>query len=122
MSSLFTAVARCRTAFRQVEAGLCEAEFVFPSDFPGFDGHFPGNPLLPGIVQIMAGMLTAFPAGQARLAAVRRAKFMRMVAPGQMMRVSARIRATEQGMLVDADCATEHGPCAQLKLLVDVQQ
>lgn len=30
------------------------AEFCFPSDFVGFQGHFPGNPILPAIVQTAA--------------------------------------------------------------------
>ncbi len=28
------------------------AECRFPADFPGFQGHFPGNPILPAIVQL----------------------------------------------------------------------
>ncbi|MBU1566927.1 MAG: hypothetical protein KJ630_15045 [Proteobacteria bacterium] len=29
------------------------ADFRFPADFAGFQGHFPGNPILPAIVQLM---------------------------------------------------------------------
>jgi 3-hydroxyacyl-[acyl-carrier-protein] dehydratase len=28
--------------------------FVFPDSFPGFDGHFPGQPVLPAIIQLAA--------------------------------------------------------------------
>lgn len=30
------------------------AECVFPATFPGFQGHFPKRPILPGIVQLAA--------------------------------------------------------------------
>lgn len=29
-------------------------EYCFPADFPGFAGHFPGSPLLPGVLQLAA--------------------------------------------------------------------
>jgi 3-hydroxyacyl-[acyl-carrier-protein] dehydratase len=31
-----------------------KARFIFPSDFTGFDGHFPGRPVLPGVCKIQA--------------------------------------------------------------------
>jgi 3-hydroxymyristoyl/3-hydroxydecanoyl-(acyl carrier protein) dehydratase len=31
---------------------ILRAATRFPSDFPGFDGHFPNNPLLPGFMHI----------------------------------------------------------------------
>jgi 3-hydroxymyristoyl/3-hydroxydecanoyl-(acyl carrier protein) dehydratase len=30
------------------------ARFLFPSDFTGFKGHFPGRPVLPGVCKIQA--------------------------------------------------------------------
>ncbi|MCJ7600554.1 MAG: hypothetical protein MUO63_03520, partial [Desulfobulbaceae bacterium] len=30
------------------------AVFVFSDSFPGFDGHFPGQPVLPAIIQLAA--------------------------------------------------------------------
>ena len=30
-------------------------EVTFPEDFPAFQGHFPGHPILPGVVQILVG-------------------------------------------------------------------
>ena len=31
-----------------------KAGFLFPSDFTGFKGHFPGRPVLPGVCKIQA--------------------------------------------------------------------
>lgn len=34
------------------ESNMLHAELCIPSDLLAFDGHFPGRPILPGIVQI----------------------------------------------------------------------
>lgn len=99
--------------------GALEADFHFGPDFAGFDGHFPGNPILPGIAQIMAVALTARPDGRAKLLQVGRTKFSSMVRPGMTMRVRATVRETETGLRVAGDCSTPDGPCAQVKLLLD---
>ena len=102
-----------------------EAEFVFTEDFAGFDGHFPGDPMLPGIAQIMAVALTVQPGGTAhtggtaRLRQIRRTKFVSMVRPGDAMRVRAQYRAIDEGLLVTAECATENGVCAQIKVVLE---
>lgn len=59
--------------------------YCFAPDFSGFQGHFPGYPVLPAFVQILAAQ-TALEerAGQAlRLEQLKRAKFMRTIAPGE---------------------------------------
>ena len=33
---------------------IISSVFVFPDSFPGFDGHFPGQPVLPAIIQLAA--------------------------------------------------------------------
>ncbi len=33
---------------------LSIATFMFPRDFLGFQGHFPGNPILPGVCKVQA--------------------------------------------------------------------
>ena len=37
--------------------GSIRQRYVFNADFPGFSGHFPGRPILPAVVQIMATTL-----------------------------------------------------------------
>ena len=97
-----------------------EAFFTFGDDFAGFDGHFPGNPLLPGIAQIMAAVLTAAPGRDARLREIGRSKFLNMVRPGETMRVRVTTSAAGNAMKVSAECSTPNGPCAQLKLVLDI--
>jgi hypothetical protein len=96
-----------------------EADFFFDQDFVGFDGHFPGNPMLPGVVQIMAAALTAATDGPKRLIQLRRTKFVSMVRPGDAMSVRARCRDLPEGILVDAECSTKDGLCAHIKLLLE---
>lgn len=62
--------------------------FTFPSSFSGFDGHFPGNPLLPGVIQNLMGesacaeaLKKEFPREHLRLESITRCKFLRPVRP-----------------------------------------
>jgi 3-hydroxymyristoyl/3-hydroxydecanoyl-(acyl carrier protein) dehydratase len=57
--------------------------YVFPASFPGFQGHFPGNPILPAILQIMiARESIAEQTGRnMQLTSVTRAKFRKIVMP-----------------------------------------
>ncbi|MDR1947278.1 MAG: hypothetical protein LBQ51_08970 [Desulfovibrio sp.] len=96
-----------------------EADFFFGRDFAGFDGHFPGNPILPGVVQILAAAFAVAPDGPERILQLRRTKFLSMVRPGDAMSVCARCRELPEGLLVDARCATRNGLCAQIKLLLE---
>jgi 3-hydroxyacyl-[acyl-carrier-protein] dehydratase len=80
-------------------------KFVDPAN-PIFAGHFPANPILPGVLLIEAVAQTAGvmlgsatplgPGGQALLAAVTRFKFFKPVIPGQELRIETRT-LTEAG-------------------------
>ena len=70
-------------------AGEVTASFCFPPDFTGFQGHFPGNPVLPGIVQILMAEVTAGRGNDRLLAEVVRCKFLRPVSPGERVNVTA---------------------------------
>ena len=41
-----------------VQSGLPWACYEFPAAFPGFAGHFPGQPLLPGVCMLKAAAVT----------------------------------------------------------------
>lgn len=61
--------------------------FIFTPEFSGFEGHFPDNPLLPGIVQIMLARYTAAAGKNSRLAGVKRCKFLHPIKPGETVTV-----------------------------------
>lgn len=120
MSSLYHAVKGSMQGVpREVSQGVWEASFFFDPAFAGFDGHFPGNPMVPGVAQIMAAVLTAAPGRDARLRQLGRSKFLGMVRPGDTMRVRAVTSPAGDGLRVTAECAIQNGPCAQLKLVLE---
>lgn len=120
MNALFDALRYCMQGLpEEVAPGVLEAAFQFGEDFAGFDGHFPGNPLVPGVAQIMAVALTVSPGGDHGVREIRRAKFTGMVRPGDTMLVRAVVRAAGNALHVSADCVTASGPCARLKLVLD---
>ncbi|SFJ98262.1 3-hydroxyacyl-[acyl-carrier-protein] dehydratase [Desulfomicrobium apsheronum] len=79
------------------EHGFRTMEFIFPPTFVGFDGHFPDRPILPGIVQILAGMLTA--GDSMKLQKVAKAKFSRVINPGELMLVRAETQKKDGNIL-----------------------
>ena len=87
--------------------GTAECEVVFPAEHPMFAGHFPGNPLVPGVILTEALAQTAGIAAASEqpqgakplflLSAIRAMKFLRPVRPGE--RVS--LRAEKVGEMQD---------------------
>jgi 3-hydroxyacyl-[acyl-carrier-protein] dehydratase len=77
---------------------------TFGPDEPFFRGHFPGNPIVPGVLLIealaqIAGIAASRPGSALRLAAVKTMKFPRPVRPAQQVEVAAR-KLGEAGDLV----------------------
>ena len=78
------------------EEGTWSADLVFDADAPYFGGHFPGFPVLPGVVQL--GMASHFAElmlrREVRLTAVKKMKFTGVVVPGMRVRLTL-IRKSE---------------------------
>lgn len=58
--------------------------FVVPPDHPAFAGHFPGAPILPGVVLLDAVVRLA-PGAAAGVAEIAVAKFLSPVTPGESL-------------------------------------
>lgn len=98
MKSLFSAVAACCVAEPLVAgSGECEAAFLFPPSFPGFAGHFPGKPVLPGIAQIMAVVHVCGLSAPAAMRFIKTCKFLRPVFPGERIDMTVSRSGTEDG-------------------------
>jgi len=65
------------------EEGEVACSFFFNPDFLGFSGHFPGNPILPAVIQIAIAqwMVEALPGKTCRVIRVDHAKFFEPVRP-----------------------------------------
>ena len=72
--------------------GSVRQRYVFSPDFPGFSGHFPGRPILPAVLQIMAANQLVEAATEQRLlsAAIERAKFLQPIVPGAVVEITCR--------------------------------
>ena len=118
MNSLSAAIPGClATPVREIEPGLLEASFLFPSDFMGFSGHFPGNPVLPGIVQIMAAACTAGSGIPLSLRQVKRCKFQRPVRPEELLQVRVRLEKQSDATRAQAELRAAGEPCAVMTLI-----
>jgi 3-hydroxyacyl-[acyl-carrier-protein] dehydratase len=95
---------------RVVELGpeTIRAESTIPDASPVFEGHFPGHPLMPGVLLVetmaqVSGWLLIHRSGFTRmpfLAAVKEAKFRTFVGPGAALEVSARLAHDGSGYAV----------------------
>jgi 3-hydroxyacyl-[acyl-carrier-protein] dehydratase len=92
---------------REGESAECETSFE-PND-PMFAGHFPGNPLVPGVILTEALAQTAGIAAASGypensrplflLSAIRAMKFLRAVRPGELIRLRAKKLAEVSDLL-----------------------
>ncbi|GAC1336759.1 MAG: hypothetical protein NVSMB18_00530 [Acetobacteraceae bacterium] len=79
--------------------------FLVPPEHPSLEGHFPGNPIVPGVVLLdsaLAAILGAYPGRRA--AGLPSVKFLRPVRPGQEVGVAC---ALPQGGRVAFACTVD---------------
>ncbi len=90
-----------------------ESTLVFSADHPAFAGHFPGAPIVPGVLLLDAALHACEAAGVA-VTGIAAAKFLQPVTPGQTLLLSCRSGA---GGRVSADIAREGVAIATAQLL-----
>lgn len=77
------------TAPNRPEAGGLVAEAAAAPDSPWFSGHFPGEPILPGIAQLSMVLetLRAAAGRKMRITGLRRVRFKQAVRPGERLNI-----------------------------------
>jgi 3-hydroxymyristoyl/3-hydroxydecanoyl-(acyl carrier protein) dehydratase len=100
-TSLYPSLAtHCLQKIVQTQSGDAieiQADFIFDDTFSGFNGHFPGKPVLPGIIQLAAVRFLAEHALEQQLQPVsyNHTKFSGIILPND--RVQVRITLKENG-------------------------
>ena len=85
------------------------AELSFPADFPAFAGHFPGQPVLPAVIQLavvrsLTADLLERPLEPIR---TRRLKFKGMVGPDDLVQVRVEVKKEEDNWLASFKLARD---------------
>jgi 3-hydroxyacyl-[acyl-carrier-protein] dehydratase len=121
-------MSRLREAIRLAATGpargafpeAVERPYRFGPEFPGFDGHFPGYPVLPAVVQIQTALLLAEEQGgqELELLSVESAKFLQQLRPDEDIVVSCRPRMKGEKQAIDARLSRDGQPAASFLLLV----
>ena len=77
--------------------GAARRHFRFPLEFKGFSGHFPGDPVLPALIQIMAAKTVAedWKGRPLSVVSVERAKFHMRLRPNQEILIQCRDRTAD---------------------------
>lgn len=86
-----------------------EFTISFPSSFPAFQGHFPGNSILPGIVQIMAVQAALEKKSGLRMVLheIINAKYKAPVLPGEQ--INGSLHFSLQKSSCEVSCSLLHG-------------
>ena len=121
MNKLMQEIKQCMAGLAETKKGEVTARFLFPAEFIGFQGHFPGKPVLPGVCNIQAVivMLQALEKKDIRLKEVVSAKFLSPVSHGEELVFNYR-KQTESNneALVKASVISKDKKVAELQLRV----
>ena len=102
------------------EPGTAERRYRFADSFVGFDGHFPGFPVLPALVQVLTAVTVA-EALQGRpleVSSMENAKFLLQIQPDTEVSVRCRAHPTPESCSVDVKVCVPKGVAASFRLNV----
>ena len=111
-------------AWSRVDANSATGEACWPAHLPVFIGHFPGQPLVPGVHQIaVLGLLVRRALGRDDLVLVGmlRSKWLAPVRPGDVLALAARWQERPGEVLVETTSAMGGTPVATSRLRLAVK-
>ncbi|MEI6425111.1 MAG: hypothetical protein WCP55_23075 [Lentisphaerota bacterium] len=100
MSNVLRALKQRLRIHEPSKADVFSGSLVFDSDFPGFKGHFPGNPILPGACLIEAAiqLISLGTRKNLILADLEHVKFFSPVNPGDEVKLDFNIEYLAEGI------------------------
>ncbi|RJR16571.1 MAG: hypothetical protein C4581_09655 [Nitrospiraceae bacterium] len=125
MINIKKAVEQCMSGFEAKESGELTAGFMFPDDFIGFQGHFPGSKILPGICQIQCAlcMLEKLHGKKVVLREIISAKYFQPVLPSEELICRAgSTREASGDVVLKASFSMDNKKVSEMKLRVCVMQ
>lgn len=77
---------------------MAVAEFSIPPNHPALEGHFPGNPIVPGVVLLeeVIHTIESTNDGSWWIADILAVKFLRLLRPGQPCRVDFSLKGEDR--------------------------
>lgn len=111
MNRLTLAIENCMSGFNTDGRCGVSARFIFPASFPGFQGHFPGNPVLPGVCLVQACIVLCSKAVgyKVELEAMAAAKWFAPTQPGAELDFAAGITGPDADGAIVFRCKIRHG-------------
>jgi len=96
------------------DSGQIIGIFAFEPHFPAFEGHFPGRPVLPAVVQLATvRFLAAKHLGKQLVpTCIDRAKFKAMVGPKEHVAITIRLDQSDNDVTISFSITTEKGKAA----------
>lgn len=89
--------------------GELAARMTAEAESPWFSGHFPDNPILPGVAQLkmVADLVAAAGKNLGRLVGLSRVKFRKIVRPGELLDIHLTIGKVERQYVFRITCGNE---------------
>ena len=107
--------------FQRHDDGSYSAAITFDPAFTGFDGHFPGNPIVPAVCQLSAVEVLAHLAlgrEELKLATISLMKFRAPLVPNDTATFTFTLTQSENDIIVKADVSTlKQNNTSKFKLL-----
>jgi len=119
-SPFFRAIRESSANFNIHESGAgAEADFIFKEDFIGFKGHFPGFPILPGVVMLETVMALAESLCGKKLKSERitKIKFSRQCYPGELLNAQVSMTYADDLWRINAKLSCGGSPVSSLTAL-----
>jgi 3-hydroxyacyl-[acyl-carrier-protein] dehydratase len=117
---MYTDLINSKVAISGIRDEQISAEFCFRGDLDLFVGHFPGNPILPGIIQIE---MVKFSVEQALahdygIRSIKKIKFVSLIYPEVSIHISIHLIPSDDGLAVNATLKTGNKIASKINMLL----